>query len=326
MFLNQPEYKNINSKILVISTTAYIFSYLLVYFIYQLTTVLVASQYHVRTILFFDKITYITQDNSPFWYSDSVLTVFSASPVISIIFILTLIWLYHKFIDDESIMKHILLWGSLHFINRLFGTFIIGSIFYLYESNLITDWLYIQKEMNIILVSVVFIIMIIIGRLSAFPLLASANSPVQLKESRRKTFIVYQVFLPWLIGSIILFVILLPNIPVNNSLLHISILTLILPLYFRYKKFLLPSFDAPDPVYTIPWRFISLLFVFIILLKYFLGKGMQFGSETESNSGIYVIIALISIIIIALIINLIIGFKAKRKSTRKLLEEFKNPL
>lgn len=316
------EKNKLNIGILTISTSAYIFSYLFVLFVYQFTTSFMAAQYHVRTILYLDKISFITQDNSPFWYSDSVLSVFFASPIVSLFFIFTLIWLYHKFIDDESIIKHFFLWGAIHFINRLLGTFIIGTIFYLYESNLIADWLYLGMETKILIVSLTFILMIVIGRFTAFPLLASADSPTLLKENNRKNFIIHQVYLPWVIGSIFLFLIQLPKIPINNNLLHISILCLIVPLFFRYNKFLLPSFDGPEVQYKIPWRFISFLMILIVIMKIFLNRGIQFGSESESSDGLLEISILIAIIIISLIIQMIFSYRRKKKSTRKLLEGF----
>lgn len=322
MLYSLNEKNKLNLGIFINSTSAYFFSYLFVLFIYQFTTAFMAAQYNVRTIFYLDKILFITEDNSPFWYSDSVLTVFSSSPIISFFFSITFIWLYNKFIDDESILKHFFLWGTIHFINRLFGSFIIGSIFFLYESNLIADWLYLGQEIKILIVALTFILMIIIGQFSAFPLLASANSPSLLKEKNRKSFIIYQVYLPWLIGSLLLLLLQLPKIPIMNSLLHISILCLIIPLFFRYKKFLLPSFDGPEAIYSIPWKFLASITVFTLTLKLLLKKGIQLGTVTKSINNLYGIIIFILIIIIGLVIQMIYNYKQKKKSTRKLLDGF----
>ena len=69
------------------------------------------------------------------------------------------IMLYRKFSNTDSIVKLFFLWGALHFINRVIGSFAIGSIFLLYGSNLIVDWLYLGMEIKILVVAIAIVIL-----------------------------------------------------------------------------------------------------------------------------------------------------------------------
>ena len=170
------ESKRMFNLIALDSTVIYVLSFLFVYFVYQFITAFIAGQYFIRVILYYNEIKWLTPDNSKFWYSDSALTIFASGPLISIFMAFVFIMLYRRFSNTDSIIKLFFLWGALHFVNRIIGSFAIGSIFLLYGSNLIVDWLYLGMEIKILVVAIAIVILLLIGNYSVFSILTSANS------------------------------------------------------------------------------------------------------------------------------------------------------
>ncbi|MFZ4401746.1 MAG: hypothetical protein ACOYO1_17080 [Bacteroidales bacterium] len=297
---NETERKRIFKLIALDSTVIYVLAFLFVYFVYQFITAFIAGQYFIRVVLFYNELKFLTPDNSKFWYSDSALTIFASGPLVSIFLAFVFIMLYRKFSNSDSIIKLFFLWGALHFINRVIGSFAIGSIFLLYGSNLIVDWLYLGMEIKILVVVAAIIVLLIIGNYSVFPLLTSANSFTLINSQNRTRFVKNQIFVPWLFGSFILFLIYLPRVPVHELLINLSMLIMLLPTYFRFENVMIPNVEDDPPMYSFSWTFVSFFVVLLAAFRIILGRGIRFGTETENASGVTVILIIISIILLSL--------------------------
>jgi hypothetical protein len=307
------------------STIIYVFAFLFVYFVYQFVTAFIASQYHIRLIFYYDQLKFLTPDNSPFWYSDSAVTIFAAGPLVSAFMAFIFIMLYQKFSNNDSLVKLFFLWGALHFINRIIGSFIIGTIFFLYGSNLIADWMYLGMEIKIILVAIAIIILLVIGSYSVSAILASANSYVFLKPENRGLFLKNQIFKPWLFGFLILLILYLPIIPLHETLINVSMLIMLIPVYFKFDKVMFPDVEDEIPIYKFSWRFLGFLIIFLAAFRILFGKGIAFGSESENESGMMEILIIIGIIFIGLIYQFFKSLKAKKKRMQKMMAENFNP-
>lgn len=322
-YLNQ-EKKNFR-LIAINSTIIYVFAFLFVYFVYQFITAFLAAQYHIRVVLYYDQLKFLTPDNSPFWYSDSAVTIFAAGPLVSIFMAFIFIMLYNRFSNNDSIVKLFFLWGALHFINRIIGSFIIGTVFFLYGSNLIADWLFFGMEIKILLVAIAIITLAVIGSYSVYPILTSANSYTLLKPENRGVFIKNQIFIPWLTGSIIIFLIYLPKVPLHETLINITMLIMLIPVYFKFDKIIFPGVEDEIPKYRFSWRFLAFLIIFLTAFRIIFGKGIAFGSENENETGIYEILIIIAIILLGLIYQWIKSIKQKKKKLKKMMAENFNP-
>jgi hypothetical protein len=297
------------------ATMMYVLAFLFVYFIYQFFTAFIAGQYYLRVVLYYYEIKFLTPDNSKFWYSDSALAVFSTGSIISILFAFTFIMLFKKFSNKDSLLKVFLLWCVLHFVNRIIGSFAIGSIFMLYGSNLIADWLYLGMEIKILLIVIAIVLLLIIGFFSVNPILNSANSFSLINKKNRGQFIKNQIFLPWFYGSLILFIFYLPQFPLHELLINLSMLIMLIPVYFHFDKVMIPNIEEEDyPVNKIPWLLIVIFIIIITGFRIIFGKGIAFGSESENTLGVRIVMILLSIIILILVI---VGIKAVRKRRKK---------
>jgi len=303
------------------STATYVLAFLFVYFVYQFITAFIAGQYFIRVILFYNEIKFLTPDNSKFWYSDSALTIFASGPLISIFMSFVFIMLYRRFSNTDSIIKLFFLWGALHFINRVIGSFAIGSIFLLYGSNLIVDWLYLGMEVKILIVAASIILLLIIGNYSVFPMITSANSFTLINSKNRARFIKNQIFIPWLAGSLFLLVIYLPKIPLHEILINVSMFILLLPAYFRFDSIMVPNLEDEPPLNKFSWVFISFFVIVVAAFRIILGKGIRFGTETENTSGVYVIMIIIAVILVSLIFVGIRNIRRRRQRIYNMLIE-----
>jgi hypothetical protein len=300
------------------STLMYVLAFLFVYFIYQFFTAFIAGQYYIRVALFYYEIKFLTPDNSKFWYSDSALAVFSTGPIISAVFAFIFIMLFRKYSTEDSLLKVFLLWCVLHFLNRIIGSFAIGTIFLLYGSNLIADWLYLGMEFKILLVTIAILVLLIIGYFSINPIINSSNSFSLINKKNRGQFIKNQIFIPWFYGSIILFFFNLPRFPLHELLINLSMLIMLLPVYFQFDKIMIPNIEEEDyPVNKFSWILIFISISVIAGFRIVFGRGIPFGTESENTFGLKIVIVLALIIIISLVI---IGIRAARKKRKKVEE------
>ncbi len=315
--LKENEKKRIFRLIALDSTVIYVLAFLFVYFVYQFITAFIAGQYFIRVNLLYKGIEFLTPDNSKFWYSDSALTVFAAGPLVSIFMAFVFIMLYHKLANTDSILKLFCLWVALHFINRILGSFAIGTIFLLYGSNLLADWLFLGMEIKILLVALSIISLLIIGYFSVYPIITSANSFYLINNKNRARFIKNQIFVPWLLGSLILFLVYLPEFPLHELLINVSMLILLIPAYIRFDTLMIPTVEDDAPIYVFSWFFVGFFVLILTLFRVILGKGIRFGTETENTTGLFVILVIVAIM---LIILLIMGIRNLRKRRKRIFE------
>lgn len=316
----------INFRLISInSTIIYVFAFIFVYFVYQFITAFIASQYHIRLVFYYDQLKFLTPDNSPFWYSDSAVTIFASGPLVSTFMAFIFIMLYQRFSNNDSIVKLFFLWGALHFINRVIGSFVIGTIFFLYGSNLIADWLYLGMEIKILLVAAGIILLLVIGSYSVLPILASANSIKLLSNENRGLFVKNQIFKPWFMGSLILLIYHLPKFPLHETLINVTMLIMLIPVYFKFDKIMLPDIESDVPKYRFSWRFLGFLIVFLSVFRIIFGKGIAFGSEAENETGFLEILIIILIILLGLIYQFFKSMKAKKIRMQKMMAENFNP-
>lgn len=317
--------KKIDSKqfwvILFNSTIVYIFSYLFVFFVYQVVTALMATEYNIRTLLQFYKLTFLTPDNSFRWYADSALTVFGAAPLVCAILAFVSIMLYQKAMQTTGLFKLFFLWTAIHSFNRIFGSYAIGTIFFQYDSNLIADWMFVGMEVKLIFVAISIIILYIIGNYTTNAVLFSANNFSLINKANRTNFINTQLLFPWLIGSLIIFLFFIPYIPLRENFLNISLGIMVLPIILRYKKIMTPQLEDDIPDYKISWKFVIYLLIFLIGFRLAFGKGIRFGSETEKVTNLLGLLIFVTIMITFCIYQYIKNRKRRRREFEELIEE-----
>lgn len=221
----------------ITSTIVYIISFLFIYLIFQLATVMVALHYNIPTTLFFHGIRWPGPD-SPLWNFDSVITTFMAGPVISLIIGVMLMALFYVFIvkDGFAFLKLFFVWSYIHAFNMFFGAFIVGVIT---EKGFgyAQEWLYLTTTDKYIISTISIFVLALIGFFSTSHFLQCSLSYYIIRRENRILFIASQVFIPWLVGSFLILFIKIPKNTFQEAVIFGPLVFAFIPIFPNYFSF-----------------------------------------------------------------------------------------
>ncbi len=290
------------TKSFINSTIAFMLGYLIVIITYQLTTIFVASYYQIETDWYFYKISYLAVTSSPLWNFPSIKAIFSAGPLISLFmgFIYFFIYLgvYKK---NSGLIKLILLWACLHSFNRFFGDFVGGDVALQFSDKFlgfiyVTNWMYISKDISDWLAISSMIFLITIGYFSTRYFLSTAYSRYFLFNNMMKlNFKVYNIFLPAVVGTVIIIIIRMPGGSMDEIFEFISYNVWELITYATMLIMLVPVFTSFNTQLDLAIQTVSIekkqriawgyIFLFIILIgayRILLDPGLGFGLHFDA--------------------------------------------
>lgn len=289
-------------KSFINSTVAFLIAYFVVNITSQLATILVTSYYQIQTDWYYNKIEFLALTSSPLWNASSVKAIFAAGPVISLImgFIYFFIFL-SIFKKDPGLIKLILLWASLHSFNRFFGDFIGGDLAYQFSDKFLsfvytTNWMRFDKGQNDFLAIGSLIILITIGYFSTRYFLSTAYSRYFLFNNAMKSnFKVYNIFLPAVVGILIIFLVRLPEGSMDDIFLFFSYNVWELITYLTVIIMLVPVFTSfntqldlaiqivnVEKKQKIAWAYILFLLILIGVFRIILDPGLGFGLHFDA--------------------------------------------
>jgi len=219
------------------STAIYILAFLFIYIIYQVATVLVASHFNIASTLFFYGIRWPGPD-STLWTFDSVIAIFLAGPLVSLLMGVFLLAFFYIFIvkDGFASLKLFFVWSYIHAFNLFFGAFIVGVIT---EKGFgyAQDWLYLSSTDKYIISTIFIFILALIGFFSTSHFLQCALSNFIIRKDNRILFIFSQVFVPWLLGSFLILLIKTPKNTYHEALIFMPLVFVFLPIFPNYFSF-----------------------------------------------------------------------------------------
>ncbi|MCD4746119.1 MAG: hypothetical protein K8R58_07455 [Bacteroidales bacterium] len=265
------------------STIFFVLSYLFLYIISQLATVIAALQFDYKTILFYHKI-YFNIDKGD-WFADSVKILFSTGPVISLFFGIIFVIIYSKVRREDGLLKLFFLWGFIHAFSMFFGALLAGTLLN-QGFGWVVSYLYYRDTGKMVISIISIFILFAIGTLSTKSFLFSANSYFNYQNKQnRKFFILSQVFIPFLIGSFILIFLKIPNDTYYGSIdntyyeifIFLSIILVLIPVFSLYNTYPDFYFDESPKKINLVWKFLIVMVIIIILFRFGLSSGIHFG-------------------------------------------------
>lgn len=233
--------RRIDLRAMFNSTGLFLVSYLIIYLIYQLPTILVASVYKIDSVLYFYELYFPVGNASNLWTKTNIIAITLIGPVASGFTALLLFrWVQLRNIKNH-IFRLLLLWvafqGAAHFL----GAFVAGIITDL-GFGYVANWLFLNVFFKI-LISLVFLsVLSLAGYYSATT--ALANLPHgRMKSLHRTVSLISTYLLPWLLGTTLLAILRFPdktpqheNIMVYDAIIMISMVFAIVPMVFRKKS------------------------------------------------------------------------------------------
>ena len=114
------------SIIIIINSTAYcLLSYLAVFMLYQLTTIVTSNLYDIPNTLFYNRIGYNVRPEA--WTFDSVKVIFSAGNMILLLSSVSFLVIILKAMEYNGLLRLFFIWAFIHSVSMLFGSLVLGS-------------------------------------------------------------------------------------------------------------------------------------------------------------------------------------------------------
>lgn len=252
------------------SVALFIIAYLLVFMIYQLTVLVVASRWGLDSVLYYYDLAF--NDYSPLWSRYNIIVVTFSGPFISLV----LGFLFYKWVANrpkvKGFLKLFVLWIGFHGFNLFLGAFVSGVSFdegFGYVAN----WLFLNVFWKFLLSLIFLFILGMTGYFSAQKFLETSNSTYRVRKENRTRFLFHQVVLPWFIGSLIIFLVKIPNnMPYETGTL-VTLLVAVVPVLFNTKA--IPRADkiGNHKPTKIMWSYIIMLIVILLLYRVGLDTG-----------------------------------------------------
>jgi hypothetical protein len=254
------------------STALYIIAYLLIYMIYQITVLIVASRWKLDSVLYYFDLAF--NDYSPLWSRFNIIVITFSGPLVALLIGILFFRVFANRPKVKGFLKLFFLWIGMHGLNLFLGAFSTGVSFdegFGYVAN----WLYLNLFWQI-LFSLIFLFLFgIIGFYAAPRFLETSNSVFKIKQENRTKFLFHQVFLPWLIGSLIIFMVKIPNnMPYDTGNLITMIVVAVPILFNRHSR---PNliFNAERKPTRISWIYIAIASVLILAFRIGLNNGLH---------------------------------------------------
>ncbi len=250
-------------KYTINSLALYVIAYLIVYISYQLIVMIVASRWHLDSVLFYYDLAF--NDFSPLWTRFNIIVVTFSGPLISLLIGILFLKVIVNRPKVKGLVKLFAIWIALHGFNLFFGAFASG-VSTDQGFGYVANWLYLNIFWQIFFSLVFLFILGMIGYHSTGKFLETSNSAYRIQNENRKRFLLYQVILPWLIGGFIIYLVKVPNnMPYDvGNLLTMSLA--VLPVIFNKRANPEINFKEERKATHIQWVYIL---VFLLLLTSF---------------------------------------------------------
>ncbi|MEZ5083887.1 MAG: hypothetical protein R2750_10625 [Bacteroidales bacterium] len=268
-------------KVLINSTSLYLFAFGFIYYLSQLVTVFTAKFYDIPSVLYSYRIFWPLYTYSSLYTRPALILIFGTGPLIAL---LVTFGSYRLFLISRRYrfnVKVLFLWIIFHGLNSFFGAYIAGVITrtgFVYT----TEWIFLSNVFDveeIIFLIVSIVVLITAGVFFARLHLTSASSGVLIERKTRLYFIISQVLLPGLIGVGVLFGVNYPKNPPELLLLYGASFLMIIPVLTNYNSPSNEMINRPVKNYrvSIGWIYIFFVIILLIFLRSGLFSGVSFG-------------------------------------------------
>ncbi len=207
VFLHSMKITN-NLKIVANSTAYYLLSYLFVFVIYQLTTLLAAGLFHFPVELDYSRIIFLVARYD--WYFDSVKIIYSAGPLVALITAIFMAVVAYRYKEYTGSLKLFFIWGLVHCISLFLGSAYAGAL--LSEGfGHVLIWMFMGDTGKLIITLLALFLLAATGIGISRMFLLSANTYYNLlKTENRLSFVINQFILPFFAGTFIIIAIRFP--------------------------------------------------------------------------------------------------------------------
>jgi len=255
------------------STAAYMLSYLFLFYLNQFSYLLTAGMYDYAISV--DYSSYFFHIEPYEWTHDAVILIFSSGYILAFLVGLLSLLAFYQLVADAIPIKVFFFWTSFHAMTFVFGGLMLGNLLTQGIGHVFT-WMYLNDTVKLIISLIGFFGLLMMSIFSARLVALSSNAYFE-KYSERigPFFITAQVLVPYLIGSVLIFVYFLPEPQFHERYSWIIIGVMLLLFYLRIHHNDDLMFEEDDKrSFRLMKGFILFTAMFYVLSRILMAKGI----------------------------------------------------
>ena len=256
------------------STAAYILSYLFLFYLNQFSYLLTAGMYDYAISI--DYSSYFFHIEPYEWTQDAVIMIFSSGYILTFLAGLLSLLAFYQIVADSFPIKVFFFWTSFHAVTYVFGGLMLGNLLTEGIGHVFT-WMYMTDTMKMIISLVGFTGLLMMSIFSARLVALSSNAYFEKYNERMGLFfITAQVLVPYLIGSVLIFVYFLPEPQFHErySWIIIGVMLLLFFMRARYNDDLMFEEGDENRSIRLMKGFIIFTVLFYVLSRIILANGI----------------------------------------------------
>lgn len=208
-------------RIAINSTASFVLAFLLVFYLNHFTLILSTGMFHYPVSFDFGSITFHIEPNQ--WTHDAVKLMYGAGPILIFIAGLIAVIAFFSIMEETARLKIFFAWLALHAFNFFFGGLLIGNIFKQGVGH-VFNWMYLTDTSKMLIAIIGFFGLLTTAILMSRPMAISANSYFNnLKDRNRPFFVMAQIIVPYVIGSVAAVLYFLPRLHFQEKYSWISL-------------------------------------------------------------------------------------------------------
>jgi hypothetical protein len=261
VFLHSMKIAN-NLKIAINSTAYYLLSYLFVFILHQLATLLAAGLFNFPVELDYSRILFLVSRYD--WYFDSVKIIYSAGPLVALITAIFMAVVAYRYKEYTGSLKLFFLWGLVHCISIFLGSAYAGAL--LSEGfGHVLIWMFMGDTGKLIITLLALFLLAATGMGISRIFLLSANTYYnQLKTENRLSFVLSQVILPFIAGSVIIIAFRFPLNAYELLRILTPIIILLTVLLNSFSYSVLYFDENPKQIKLYPKLILATVLIFVV--------------------------------------------------------------
>jgi hypothetical protein len=264
------------------SVVLFVLTYLIAYLTYQLAVMIAASRYGINSILLFYEVFFPVGNYSDKWNSFNIIIITFLGPLVSVILGSVYLLLYVRQERIMGLKKLFYFWLGFHSINFFLGAF-IGGVITQQGFGYVIAWMFLPTVIKFGLSIICLFTLGLIGFFYTMYFMESSGSFFWTSKSNRLIFLLFSSFLPWLGGSIFIFLLKYPrvlpqheNIVVYDSIIYASMFFVIAGMFANFKA--QPVFDKTTRKEgrRINWIYLVILLGLLVIFRLGLNTGLYY--------------------------------------------------
>ncbi len=289
----KPDLSGLNLRTSFYSLGMFILSYLFVYFLYQFSTIFIASFFGIDAVLYYYEVYFPIGNSSNLWNESNIIIISIVGPLASA---LVSLLFFRMLAFGKSLspgLSFFLYWAAFHGAAHFLGAF-VGGVVTNHGMGYVANWLYMNIFIKILLSLVFLFFMGLIGYYAPGIVIDNPTSEKSKALTRFGNLISVDV-LPWLIGSIFLWIFKKPGkipqhelIGVYDTIILASMLfALMAKTFSTWRPRVLRSFRfAPVQNRHGLWL-LALALLILVFFRFILADGIHFIITMSFSAGFY---------------------------------------